>query len=160
MKYGFRDAFNLKQNWWGPDVIGIDQGPIIIMIENYRTQRVWKRFMQQSGCPARTLPRRVPPRYIRRAGGPDRSGEFRLDQNYPNPFNGQSHIRYSLSRSGPARLEVFDLAGRRVAELVDAEQPAGEHEAVFDAVRLASGAYTYRLTTAAGVLSRALVLVK
>lgn len=44
--YGFRDAFNLAAQWWGPDEIGIDQGPIVIMIENYRTQRVWKLFMQ------------------------------------------------------------------------------------------------------------------
>jgi hypothetical protein len=44
--YGFRDAFNLGQQWFGPDELGIDQGPIVIMIENYRTQRVWKLFMQ------------------------------------------------------------------------------------------------------------------
>lgn len=44
--YGFRDAFNLGQGWVGTDELGIDQGPIVIMIENYRTQRVWRRFMQ------------------------------------------------------------------------------------------------------------------
>lgn len=44
--YGFRDAFNLGDSWVGPDELGIDQGPIVIMIENYRTQRVWLRFMQ------------------------------------------------------------------------------------------------------------------
>ena len=44
--YGFRDAFNLGQSWVATDELGIDQGPIVIMIENYRTQRVWKRFMQ------------------------------------------------------------------------------------------------------------------
>jgi hypothetical protein len=44
--YGFRDAFNLGAQWVGPDELGIDQGPIVIMIENYRTQRVWRRFMQ------------------------------------------------------------------------------------------------------------------
>ena len=43
--YGFRDAFNLGANWWGSDVLGIDQGPILIMIENYRTGAIWKRFM-------------------------------------------------------------------------------------------------------------------
>jgi hypothetical protein len=44
--YGFRDAFNLGQQWWGPDELGIDQGPIVIMIENYRTQKIWKLFLQ------------------------------------------------------------------------------------------------------------------
>ena len=44
--YGFRDAFNQGAQWWGPDEIGIDQGPIVLMIENYRTQKVWRRFMR------------------------------------------------------------------------------------------------------------------
>ena len=44
--YGFRDAFNLEAQWWDPDVLGIDQGPMLIMIENYRSERVWKRFMK------------------------------------------------------------------------------------------------------------------
>jgi len=44
--YGFCDAFNLTANWWDPEVLGIDQGPILIMIENYRTGRVWKTFMK------------------------------------------------------------------------------------------------------------------
>ncbi len=44
--YGFRDAFNLRINWWDPDTLGLDQGPIVLMIENYRTERIWKRFMK------------------------------------------------------------------------------------------------------------------
>jgi hypothetical protein len=46
-EYGFRDAFNIGAGgWYGPDELGIDQGPIVIMIENYRNQRVWQFFMQ------------------------------------------------------------------------------------------------------------------
>lgn len=44
--YGFCDAFNLTADWWDPEVLGIDQGPILIMIENHRTGRVWKTFMK------------------------------------------------------------------------------------------------------------------
>lgn len=44
--YGFRDAFNIGQGWYDVDELGIDQGPIVIMIENYRTQRPWQLFMQ------------------------------------------------------------------------------------------------------------------
>lgn len=44
--YGFRDAFNLQRDWWGPDVLGIDQGVMLLMIENHRTGRVWQRFMR------------------------------------------------------------------------------------------------------------------
>ena len=44
--YGYRDAFNLGAQWYASDELGIDQGPIVIMIENHRTQRVWQRFMR------------------------------------------------------------------------------------------------------------------
>jgi len=44
--YGFRDAFNLGQQWYASDELGIDQGPIVVMIENYRSQRVWQLFMR------------------------------------------------------------------------------------------------------------------
>jgi hypothetical protein len=46
--YGFRDAFNLQANWWDPQVLGIDQGPILIMVENYRSGRVWDLFTQNT----------------------------------------------------------------------------------------------------------------
>lgn len=47
-EYGFRDSFNLADSWYDTDELGIDQGPIVIMIENYRTQRVWQLFMQNA----------------------------------------------------------------------------------------------------------------
>ncbi len=47
-KYGFYDAFNLSQAWWAGSYIAIDQGPIVTMIENYRTGLLWNLFMR---CP-------------------------------------------------------------------------------------------------------------
>lgn len=44
-EYGFYDGFNLDLNWYSNSYIAIDQGPIVIMIENYRTQLLWKLFM-------------------------------------------------------------------------------------------------------------------
>ena len=46
--YGFKDSFNLSAHWVDGDYLAIDQGPIIIMIENYRTQLLWNLFMQNS----------------------------------------------------------------------------------------------------------------
>jgi len=43
-EYGFIDAFNLTNNWYADSFLAIDQGPIIIMIENYRTQLLWNQF--------------------------------------------------------------------------------------------------------------------
>jgi hypothetical protein len=43
--FGFYDAFNLEQDWYSDTYLAIDQGPIIIMIENYRTALLWNTFM-------------------------------------------------------------------------------------------------------------------
>jgi hypothetical protein len=45
-KYGLLDAFNPTLNWFNTEYIGIDRGPIVVMIENFRTGLVWKYFMQ------------------------------------------------------------------------------------------------------------------
>lgn len=45
-KYGFVDGFNLTAGWYDPDYLGLDQGPFVIMIENFRTALVWKKVMQ------------------------------------------------------------------------------------------------------------------
>ena len=47
-EYGFYDAFNATEGWWANSYLAIDQGPIIIMIENYRSALLWDLFMS---CP-------------------------------------------------------------------------------------------------------------
>ncbi len=44
-EYGFYDAFNPTQGWWADSYLAIDQGPIIIMIENHRSGLLWDLFM-------------------------------------------------------------------------------------------------------------------
>ncbi len=157
-RYGFRDAFNLTVNWWDTDVIGIDQGPIIMMIENYRTQGVWRRFMQNphiyNGLAAAHFvfspdgAESVTPRAVA------------LEQNAPNPFSSATTIRFQLARAGHIELSLFDIAGREVARLVDGERPAGSHEVTLDGRQLASGVYLYRLTTHEGRALKRCVLIR
>lgn len=45
-KYGFKDAFNLDKNWWAEEYLGIDVGITVLMVENYRSNFVWKIFMK------------------------------------------------------------------------------------------------------------------
>ena len=47
-EYGFRDAFNLTQNWSSKIYMGLNQGPMVAMIENYRTGLLWKLFMSNT----------------------------------------------------------------------------------------------------------------
>ena len=83
--------------------------------------------------------------------------EFILCAAHPNPFNPKTTIGYTLSAASYVNLTVYDLQGRRVAELVNGMQGAGEYEAVFDAADLPSGVYLYRLqagnSTAVGKLA-------
>ena len=44
-EYGFHDSFNLTENWWADSYLAIDQGPIVVMIENYRSGLLWELFM-------------------------------------------------------------------------------------------------------------------
>lgn len=51
-KYGFYDAFALKENWFATSYIAIDEGPIVVMMENYRTGLLWDCFMQDTDVQA------------------------------------------------------------------------------------------------------------
>ncbi|TCD07044.1 DUF3131 domain-containing protein [Pedobacter frigidisoli] len=44
-EYGFYDAFSLKDQWFASSTLAIDQGPIVVMVENYRSKLIWNLFM-------------------------------------------------------------------------------------------------------------------
>ncbi|MDH4070783.1 MAG: YCF48-related protein [Ignavibacteria bacterium] len=84
----------------------------------------------------------------------------RLEQNYPNPFNGISNIEFRISKSGPARLAIYDLIGREIAMLVDEELSPGTYQRQWDATDQASGVYYYRLQAGGFFETRKLVLIR
>lgn len=71
--------------------------------------------------------------------------KYDLAQNYPNPFNPSTVINFQLPTSGHVRLIVYDLIGNEVAGLVNEEKPAGYFKVEFNASKLASGIYFYKL---------------
>lgn len=89
-----------------------------------------------------------------------------LGPNYPNPFNPSTTIRYELAEAGQVTLNVFDVSGRVVAQLVGETQVAGTHAVHWDGtstnsdVPLASGVYFYRIVTNGDVQTRSMMLVK
>lgn len=84
----------------------------------------------------------------------------RLAQNYPNPFNPTTTIRFSTTKRGDVSLKVFDLLGREVAMVHNGTLDAGEHSMHFDASKLRSGVYVYRLDAEGKSLSRRMVVMK
>ncbi|MEQ9105646.1 MAG: SdrD B-like domain-containing protein [Rhodothermales bacterium] len=80
--------------------------------------------------------------------------------NYPNPFNPSTTIRFALPEAQVVRLEVIDMAGRRIAMLVDGLREAGTHEVQFGGQNLSSGLYVYRMQTDAHVLTGHMLLLK
>ncbi|GAA4415460.1 hypothetical protein GCM10023187_45950 [Nibrella viscosa] len=68
-----------------------------------------------------------------------------LHQNYPNPFSGLTTIRYLLNDPAFVRITIHDQIGHQVDEMVQGQQPAGEHDATWDAGRRPAGIYYYRI---------------
>ncbi len=74
-----------------------------------------------------------------------RPAAFALEQNFPNPFNPSTTIQFSITHRDRVTLTVYDVLGRRVAELADGTLDAGAYRVRFDASGLASGLYVARL---------------
>ena len=68
-----------------------------------------------------------------------------LSQNYPNPFNPTTNISYSLKSRSKVTLEIYNILGQRVAQLVNSDQPAGSYHYQWNASANSSGTYLYRL---------------
>ncbi len=73
---------------------------------------------------------------------------FSLNQNYPNPFNPSTKINFSLAVDSKVTLSVFNILGQKVATLLNSSMNAGLHNVVFDASKVNSGVYIYKLEAA------------
>lgn len=159
-QYGFKDAFNLNQNWFAGSYIAIDQGPIIVMIENYRSQLLWNLFMSNPEIPGMMAALGFSSTGIDPQEG-SIPGRLELQQNYPNPFNGETVIRFRLPKSGKITLEIFNTLGQKVQQIYGEKfLAAGEQEARFTAGNLPSGIYYYRLRSRESAITRKMLLLR
>lgn len=90
---------------------------------------------------------------------------FQLGQNYPNPFNACTEIRFSLANKSRVSLDIFDLLGRRVKNLVNGNYDAGVYSASWDGTdasgnQISSGIYFYSLTVNDKSETQKMVLLK
>jgi hypothetical protein len=85
--------------------------------------------------------------------------KYSLEQNFPNPFNPSTTIRYQIPNDGLVTLKVYDILGSEVTTLVNEQKSTGSYEVNFDASRLASGVYIYKITSGNFVSSKKMLLV-
>ena len=86
---------------------------------------------------------------------------FTLNQNYPNPFNPTTKIEFTIAADSYITLKVYDMLDREVQTLVDQNLKAGEqYSVVFDASKVSSGLYFYRLNCGESSLVKKLVFMK
>ena len=86
--------------------------------------------------------------------------DIQLFQNYPNPFNPVTSIRYSTAQKGHVKIDIFTITGKKIKTLLNDVKPAGNYTFDFDAGRLSSGIYIYRLSVAGITLSKKMILTK
>jgi photosystem II stability/assembly factor-like uncharacterized protein len=77
----------------------------------------------------------------------ERPTKLTLRPNYPNPFNSATRIEYEIVERSLVWLSVFDVSGKEVSKLVNAEHEPGVYRIVFDARLLSSGTYYCKLTS-------------
>ena len=83
-----------------------------------------------------------------------------LYQNFPNPFNPTTIIKYATPKNEKVTIDIYDLLGRKVTELVNGEVTAGYHEIEFNAGNLASGIYFYKLSAGSYTQVNKMLLMK
>ncbi|MDL1892701.1 T9SS type A sorting domain-containing protein, partial [Sphingobacteriales bacterium CHB3] len=99
----------------------------------------------------------IPGQYVEELNSP---GTWRLEQNYPNPFNPATVITFTVPVAGSVRLSVFDILGKEVAVLVHETRAAGTYTVSWNAERIGSGVYFYRLEADGIRLARKMQLLK
>jgi hypothetical protein len=151
--YGFYDAFNRNYSWTAPSYLAIDQGPIIAMIENYRTGLIWRLFMENT---------EILPALFALGFSTDNSetDEQQLKTKgfdvsvYPNPVpEGQHdlHLQLSLLSRQQVVGNLLDINGRHIKTIISASWfEAGIQDLEISLLGLAKGTYFIEISTEKG----------
>jgi lysophospholipase L1-like esterase len=86
--------------------------------------------------------------------------KFGLKQNYPNPFNPTTKINYSVPVKSQVSVKIYDILGNEVESLVNDLKESGEYEITFDASKLSSGIYLYRISAGNFKATKRMILLK
>ena len=90
----------------------------------------------------------------------ERPEGYALNQNYPNPFNPETSINFSLAKAGHTTVTIYNALGQMVSELVNENLPAGSHQVTFQASRLQTGVYYYKIQSGEFSEMKKMILMK
>jgi hypothetical protein len=93
-------------------------------------------------------------------GGFQVAHDYYLLNNYPNPFNAETRICFTVPEAQKVRIDIYDLAGRKIVNIFDNNVDAGDHAAIWNAAANPSGIYFCRMSTKSKTLTRRIVLLK
>lgn len=158
--FGFRDAFNLTYSskgvsgrWFSDGYLAIDQGPIIVMIENYRSGLLWNLFMANPEIQtALTAIGFTPDPPTDVEEDINEVNDFKLLGNYPNPFNPATNIIFNLPASENVSITIYNDLGEKIRDLVNDEFSAGKNVVTWNGLgnantAVSSGVYLYKIST-------------
>jgi hypothetical protein len=83
-----------------------------------------------------------------------------MRQNYPNPINPTTQIDFAIPKAGNVQIIIYDAIGNEVATLVNKYMPQGKYTVDWNASKLASGIYLYRIQTNDFSMVKKMVLLK
>lgn len=155
--YGFVDAFNEEVNWFATSYLAIDQGPIIDMIENYRSGLLWNKFMANPEIqPALTdIGFQADPNSIGEVG----TGEDNLVTTYPNPCNNALFVNVKPHSSKQLTTEILNVFGQKImSETLTNHSCGSEITFRINTSDLSKGMYFIRINLGDATVARKFVI--
>jgi len=154
----------LNGSWENHMLMGINEGPMLIAIENYRQSTIWDLTRSNRNVKAglsqifdflTNVPETTP----------SIPNKFSLLHNYPNPFNPTTTIKYGLPRNAEVKLEIFNILGQKVITLVNDSKVAGSYSVQWngktqEGFPVTSGLYFYQIRIKDFVKTRKMLLLK
>lgn len=127
--------------------MGNDAGQTMFALSSFDNE-LWGKILDLYSYPISIQPKEYYP------------SSYKLYQNYPNPFNPNTTIVFNLPVRAEIRLNVYDILGRHIEQLVDGIVEPGFHRMKFDGSGLPSGIYVYKFEYGDHVRYKKMVLMK
>ena len=140
---GFIDAFNQQRDWYASSYLAIDQGPILLMIENHRSQLLWNLFMSNPEIEPMldAIGFYDSPNSIEEI-----SSDFELSF-FPNPTSSNFEVQFAVREQSDVHLAIYTVTGMKVRTIINqASIPPGKHTYEMSAKEMKPGFYMARLT--------------